>query len=906
MNGIPKNSVSQDRDELLRLAFWAGNIGFWNWDLLTNDVYLSPIWKSQLGYEDHELPNAFSTWEKLLHPDDFAASWSAINGAKADPNRAYEITFRLKHKDGTYRTILSRGKVYRDRSGTPQRIMGCHVDITQQKVIEDQLRQSETRLQLTLQSVGMGTWEWDLVTNTVHWDEKLLDLFGYPQDNYKPSLSSFFDRLHPDDQERTRNEINAVIATNGALHIEFRIILPDGQIRWIRGDGCLVFDKATNKPIRMIGINYDITDNKNALLSLQEAHEFNKQIIEFAQEGIVVYDEELRYRVWNRYMEKISDRKGSEVLGKQTLDVFPFLKDYGIVEMLHRALDGDVVLGEDTQFTDPRDNSIHWTTARYGPLRNAQGKIIGVVATIRDITERKRTEERVSANKQRMELILEQIPSILWTTDLDLVFTSSTGSGLKSLDLLPEGVVGLSLKEFLGTTDAASPSIHAHQQALEGQSTSYEVDFGGRCFHVFIVPLRGTQSELIGTIGLALDVSENRRREQEQRELELRVQQAQKLESLEVLAGGIAHDFNNLLTGMLGYASLAILELPAESPVVSMLQEIEKAAQRAAELSRQMLAYSGKGRFVIESIHLDQLVIEMVNLLKTLVSAKAQLQMQIEPAIIEGDATQIRQIVMNLITNAADAIGQDGKIAVRTGIRYFSRQALNSDVMQSDLVEGRHAFLEVQDNGSGITPDVRTKMFDPFFTTKFTGRGLGLASVRGIVRGHRGVIQVEQAQPRGTLFRVILPLKNGTKDTMTVVSNQPTTASSRGCILIVEDDPSVLEFVKIAVQQAGYQVLSCTDARRAIDTIANAASTISAILIDFTMPNLNGVQLSQLIRTAYPQLPILLMSGYDEEEISAHSGDVQLNGFIQKPFKPADLLRKLADITNQAKPANSR
>ncbi len=904
MNSIPKNSVPQDRDELLRLAFWAGNIGFWNWDLLTNDVYLSPIWKSQLGYEDHELPNAFSTWEKLLHPDDFAASWSAINGAKADPNRAYEITFRLMHKDGSYRTILSRGKVYRDQAGIPQRIMGCHVDITQQKRIEDQLRQSETRLQLTLQSIGMGTWEWDLVTNSVNWDEKLRDLFGYPLD-FQPILSSFFDRLHPDDLERTKKEINTVIASNAALHIEFRIVLPDGRIRWLLGDGCLVYDKASNKPIRMIGINYDITDNKNALLSLQEAHEFNKQIIEFAQEGIVVYDEELRYRVWNRYMEKISDRTAEDVLGKRTLDIFPFLKDYGIVEMLQRALAGDVVLGEDTQFTDPRDNSIHWTTARYGPLRNAHSNIIGVVATIRDITERKRTEERVSANKQRMELILEQIPSILWTTDLNLIFTSVTGSGLKSVELFPDGVVGKSLSDILQTNDTSHPSISGHLRALEGHSVGYEIEFRSRFFHVFLVPLRGTHSELIGTIGLALDITENRRREQEQRELELRVQQAQKLESLEVLAGGIAHDFNNLLTGMLGYASLAILELPPESPVVGMLQEIEKAAQRAAELSRQMLAYSGKGKFVIESIHLDQLVTEMANLLKTLVSSRAQLLVRAEPAIIEGDATQIRQIVMNLITNAADAIAQDGKIIVRTGVRHFSRHALKSDVMQSELEEGSYAYLEVQDNGSGISQEVRSKIFDPFFTTKFTGRGLGLASVRGIVRGHRGIIQVDQVNPRGTLFRVIFPQMNGTGDTPLKSSTAKMTATLLDSILVVEDDPSVLELVNIVLQQAGYQVLSCKDAQRAIDTIANATSTINAVLVDFTMPNLNGVQLSRLIRTAYPHLPIVLMSGYAEEEISAQLGDVQLDGFIQKPFRPADLLSKLANINKQTKSVNS-
>lgn len=900
------SQVSHDSDELLRLAFWAGNIGFWNWDLLTNDVYLSPIWKSQLGYEDHELPNAFSTWERLLHPDDFASSWTVINAAKADPNRMYEICFRLRHKDGHYRTMLSRGRVYRDEAGRAIRIMGCHVDITQQKKTEEELRQSETRLQLALQSANMGTWALNLDSNTSYWDEKQCEIFQRASENGKVPLSYFFDVVHPDDLERVKKQIDEVLSQNCKLHTEFRIILPDGSVRWLLGDGCLIHDKATGKPISMIGINYDITANKNALISSQEAHEFYKQIIEFAQEGIVVYDKELRYRVWNKHMEQISGRTAAEVIGKKTLDIFPFLESYGIVAKLQRALSGEVIVGEDLQFLDTRDNTYHWTTARYGPLRDVQGNTIGVVATIREITDRKLAEERISSNKQRLELIVEQIPSILWTTDLHLNFTSSTGSGLKLLDLAPDSVVGMSLYEYLQTNDASNPTIYAHLQAIAGHSTTYDLEFRDRCFHIFVVPLRNTQGELIGTIGLAIDITENRKRELEQRELELRVQQAQKLESLEVLAGGIAHDFNNLLTGMLGYANLAISELPGQSPVVGMLKEIEKAAQRAAELSRQMLAYSGKGKFVIEPIHLDLLVIEMVNLLKTLVSPKAQLHVMAEPAVIEGDATQVRQVVMNLITNAADAIQKDGIIAIRTGIRHFDRDALKSDFMQSDVAEGRHAFLEVQDNGSGISSDVLKRIFDPFFTTKFTGRGLGLASVRGIVRGHGGIIQVVTNKPSGTLFRVILPLASNVGVTMKDPPSERFSALALGSILVVEDDASVLEFVRIVLEQAGYHAITCNDARQALDAIAKADNSIAAVLIDFTMPYLNGLQLSQLIRSKHPQLPMLLMSGYAEEEVTNQLGEHQVNSFLQKPFKPKELLAKIASMINNSSPSFSK
>ncbi|HMP16631.1 MAG TPA: PAS domain S-box protein, partial [Gemmatales bacterium] len=488
----------------------------------------------------------------------------------------------------------------------------------------------------------------------------------------------------------------------------------------------------------------------------QGAHEFTKQIIEYAQEGIVVYDRQLRIQVWNRYLEQISNVSARDVLGKTTEEAFPFLKDHVILERIQRPLTGEVVKVKSARFDDPQTGVARWTAAGYAPLRNPQGEIIGVVGTIQEITDRKLEEERVAANNQRMALILDQIPSILWTTDIRLVFTTSTGSGLSVFDLSPELVIGKSLYDYMQTHDPANPTILAHINALKGYSTCYDVEFRGRIFNVTVVPLRSAAGEIIGTIGLAQDITENCKREQEQRELEDRIQQAQKLESLEVLAGGVAHDFNNLLTGMLGYASLAMSELPVNSPVMPMLQGIEKAAQRAAELSRQMLAYSGKGKFVIEAVALDVLVLEMTRLLKTLISPRAQLHVTAEPALIEGDATQIRQVVMNLITNAADAIPPDGMITIRCGSREFNQPELRSDFMQSELNPGPYAYIEVQDNGSGISPENYRKIFDPFFTTKFTGRGLGLASVRGIVRGHGGIIQVKSSQPGGTLFRVIL------------------------------------------------------------------------------------------------------------------------------------------------------
>ncbi|HMP16632.1 MAG TPA: PAS domain-containing protein, partial [Gemmatales bacterium] len=242
MDVLPPSLISREGDELLRLALWAGNIGFWNWELETNDVYLSPIWKAQLGYEDHELPNAFSTWEKLLHPDDAEHSWKVIQEAQANPERVYEIYFRLRHKQGHYRTLLSRGRVYRDSTGKPIRITGCHVDVTELKRIEEELRQSEAKLQLALLAGDMGTWVWDLEKNEVTLDAKERELFGLPPGN-KPFHYEIFNRfVHKDDLERVQNEVNKVLTGNGQLNTEFRIVLPGGEVRWLLGAGSLVRD----------------------------------------------------------------------------------------------------------------------------------------------------------------------------------------------------------------------------------------------------------------------------------------------------------------------------------------------------------------------------------------------------------------------------------------------------------------------------------------------------------------------------------------------------------------------------------------------------------------------------------------------------------------------------------------
>lgn len=895
MQPVSNNSL-RESEERLRLAFWAANIGFWTWDLLTNEVYLSPIWKSQLGYEDNELPNQFSTWENLLHPEDRDQSWKIIHEAQHDPQRVFEIYFRLKHKDGTFRWLLSRGRVYRDEAGKPVRIMGCHVDVTQQKEDERLLRESEARLRLVLDGGRMGMWVWDMRNDNTRWNQREYELLDLPGDKGPYSAAAFFQRLHPEDREKVQESIRSAVQQGRDFYDEFRVITGAGDTRWLAGAGRVLRDDS-GAPAQMMGVNYDITEQKQAHVSIQEAHEFNKQIIAYAQEGIIVYDRECRYRLWNRYMEQLTGLKEEEVLGKRTVELFPFMANYDITTSLKRALQGETVTGPDIQYQSPVLKKSGWTTGRYGPLRNAQGEIIGIIGTVREITERKTNEKQLFDYQQRMELLLEQLPSILWTTDLELRFTSSKGSGLTTLNLHPNSVVGVTIQEFLQAQDGTHPSVEAHKKALTGESITYDQEFGNRFFHVHLEPLRDDGKTITGVIGIALDVTERKKQEEERRVLDQRIQQAQKLESLEVLAGGIAHDFNNLLTGMLGYANLAQAELPADSPVSAMIKEIEKAAQRAADLSRQMLAYSGKGKFVIEVIQLDELVVEMARLLKTLVEPKAQLKMVTKPALMEGDATQIRQVVMNLITNAADAIDHAGMITLRTGVRACSESDLHHTMVQTPLPTGDYAFLEVQDNGCGMTAEVVNKIFDPFFTTKFTGRGLGLASVLGIVRGHRGTISVESTPGKGTLFRVLFPVKTGAIAKIQAVEARKEAVAPLGTILVVEDDASVLSFVRHVLEKAGYHALTTTDSSQALTMMDQHGKELRGAIIDLTMPHLNGIDLSQQLRSKRASLPILIMSGYAEEDVAPRFIGMEHCSFLQKPFRAHDLTEAVSRMS---------
>ncbi|MBU5615045.1 PAS domain-containing sensor histidine kinase [Geomonas azotofigens] len=386
--------------------------------------------------------------------------------------------------------------------------------------------------------------------------------------------------------------------------------------------------------------------------------------------------------------------------------------------------------------------------------------------------------------------------------------------------------------------------------------------------------------------GRAAAELERRLHEEERLRLEQQLLHAQKLESLGILAGGIAHDFNNILTGILGNSSLGLMRIAPDSPAVENLQNIEKGAIRAADLARQMLAYSGKGMFVVEPVSLNSLLTEMIHLLEVSISKRCHLALELAQALppVQADSTQLRQIVMNLVINASEAIGErGGTITIRSGCRHFDEQYLKGAWAEKEITEGEFLFLQVEDDGCGMDDATLSRIFDPFFTTKFTGRGLGMSAVLGIIRGHRGAIKVESKPGRGTTFTVLLPVSE------LPVQDQPERQppeepwQGSGTVLLVDDEEIICDVGASMLEQLGYQVVTALSGGRAVE-LYRERGDVRFVILDLTMPQMDGEQTFQELRNLDPEVKVIISSGYSEQEVTRKLSGTGYLAFIQKPY----------------------
>jgi signal transduction histidine kinase/CheY-like chemotaxis protein len=459
-----------------------------------------------------------------------------------------------------------------------------------------------------------------------------------------------------------------------------------------------------------------------------------------------------------------------------------------------------------------------------------------------------------------------------------------------------------------------APLLEGRRHGNDGPFTIVEVADGGRgapapelLADAVLAPSWGRG--VLGTLAAAAArrvgaLAAQRQTEEERANLHGRIEHAQRLESLGVLAGGIAHDFNNLLTGVLGNADLALRDLSPYAPARPLVDAIKTAAVRASELTKQLLAYSGKGRFVVQPIDLNMLIEEMAHLLQVSISKKAVLKVNFADNLpsIDADVSQVRQVVMNLITNASEAIGErSGVISISTGVVDAGHRYLAESFCDANLADGYYVFLEVSDTGVGMDEATRERIFDPFFTTKFTGRGLGLAAVLGIVRGHRGAIRVYSEPRKGTTFKVLFPVSQSSPAARLEERAEIDDWRSSAVVLVVDDEESVRGVMKMMLESAGMTVLTASDGREALAIFRERAADIDAVVLDMTMPRMGGADTFREMRLVRPDVRVVLSSGYNEQDATNHFAGKGLAGFVQKPFARGALLERVRDAVGGAR-----
>jgi len=414
-----------------------------------------------------------------------------------------------------------------------------------------------------------------------------------------------------------------------------------------------------------------------------------------------------------------------------------------------------------------------------------------------------------------------------------------------------------------------------------------------------LVPLKDSGGEVISLILTLTDVTRRTVIEEERLQLEARLAQAQKLESLSVLAGGIAHDFNNLLVGVLGNADLALNVLPTSSPAVKNLQGIEKSARRAAELSSQMLAFAGKGKFVIQQLDISTVVAEMKEVLKIYSTDNVALRydLGVNLPVIEADSNQLYQIVTILVQNASEAIGDEGgTISIKTGSRECDQEFLSETFLDDNLTEGLYAVLEVSDDGCGMDEEIQARIFDPFFSSKFQGRGLGLAATLGIVRSHSGAIKVDSEQGKGTSVTIFFPSAGGQVAGKTPDQSKDDNWQGSGTILVVDDDESVREAAGDMLMTMGFEVLSASNGQEGVEIFRQFAEKIEVVLLDMTMPVMGGNEAFQKIREIREDARVILSSGFNEQEVINKIEAEGLAGFLKKPYQLSGLQKIIREV----------
>ncbi|MGD8451040.1 MAG: PAS domain S-box protein [Phycisphaerae bacterium] len=623
-------------------------------------------------------------------------------------------------------------------------------------------------------------------------------------------------------------------------------------------------------------------------------------IVASSSDAIIAEDLTGRIVSWNAGAERLYGYAAAEILGQPVARLIPESRLTEAVELrtgaIRRAPSGQIETA-----CCARDGAEIPVSATVSPIEDARGHVVGISSIMRDISGHKRAEQALRQQINELFAIFNGLEGAVYVADMEthevlavnryVVEHFGDSAGQRCYEMFQEGQTGECpfCTNALLVDDVGRPQPPVVWEQWNPRTQ--------RWYQCVDRAIRWPDGRLV-RMEIALDITARKHAEEHQRKFLTRMQSARKLESLVELAGGIAHDFNNLLVGVLGNASMLLEDLPPKSPARELAQRIARAAQRAADLTRQMLAYSGKGRLDVTPVDLSELARDLEDLLRAVVSRRATFAGDFATAVpaVEIDTAQVRRVLVSLVTNAAEAMGERaGHVCAQTGVAESAVDDPPEAWFGGEPPRGRYVYFEVADDGCGMDAETRARIFDPFFTTKFKGRGLGLAAVLGIVRAHGGAIRVQSEPGAGTTIRIAFPVAGTVAAPVEPPAEMETTMAGdrAGTVLVVDDEETVRELAQTALERSGFHVMTADNGPEALELFRAHMDEIDVVLLDLTMPGLPGHDVCRELHRMRVALPVVISSGYSEEDARRQLSCCRPAAFIQKPYRPGHMVGEL-------------
>ena len=683
-----------------------------------------------------------------------------------------------------------------------------------------------------------------------------------------------------------RVEADRLQEERGIIHdFEFEAYRKDGEKIWLSLNRRSVRNENGVELYREGSIE-DITERKRAGEALRASEAELRAIFAAMTDVILVLDAEGRYQKIAPTDPAYLYKPSGDLLGKRLHEVFPKEEVDFFLAHISRALDEGRM--HRVEYSLQISGTEVWFDGSVSPMSKDS-----VIWIARDITERKRAEEELLQSEQRYRLLFEQNPQPMWVFDLEtLSFLEVNEAAIYHYGYSREEFLKMTIKDIRPPEDVPNllDNVSRITPQYEEAGTWRHRKKDGTIIDVEITAHEVTFYRRPAQMVLAYDVTERGL-------LEEQLRQSQKMEAVGQLAGGVAHDFNNLLTVITGYSDLTLRRLDNKSPIRSSLEEIKKAGERAASLTRQLLAFSRKQVLQPKVLQLNAIVADVDKMLRRLIGEDIDPLTLLEPSLgqIKADPGQIEQVILNLAVNARDAMPQGGKLTIETANVYLDNQYARR---HTAIQPGHYVMLAMSDTGCGIDAETQVRMFEPFFTTKEQGKGtgLGLSTVYGIVRQSGGHLWVYSEVGKGATFKIYLPRVDGVTERDEARDTPAELPLGRETVLLTEDEEQVRQMIRTILEMGGYRVLEASGGEEALTLYEQHEGQIDLIMTDVVMPGISGRELAQSLETLHPGIRVLYMSGYTDDAIVRHGLLDQEIAFLQKPFTPDALMRKVREV----------